>query len=73
MVSHPLYRTRFHQYLISGWFSMSPLGDWEMGIALFPGTEEGDGNEAREWEYYSRMSTHASTHTVHNGGQNEDD
>ena len=52
---------------------MSPLGDWEMGIALFPGTEEGDGNEAREWEYYSRMSTHASTHTVHNGGQNEDD
>ena len=38
-----------------------------MGIASFPGTEEGDGNEAREWDYYSGMSTHASTHTVHNG------
>ena len=33
-------------------------------MASFPGTEEGDGNEAREWDYYSRMST---THTVHNG------
>ena len=57
MLSHPLCRTKTRPHQL-GW------GDWEMGMASFPGTEEGDGNEAREWDYYSRMST---THTVHNG------